>query len=251
MTLLMRRLGLWFCALAGVLTMFACLAAGAQEEREEKTATISVSGTGKVSALPDIAEISIGVVSRAKSAKDATAANAEAMTTVNGLLKERGVAAKDIETAQFQIAPRYAEPRRNTEDLPAVVGFQVNNTVNITVRQVDKLGTLLDVLIGGGANQIHSLSFRVDQPDKLLDEARRRAVANARHTAELLAGEAGVVLGAPLKIVDTGQNNPIPPRRFFTLGAAAPAMAAPTPIAAGEQELSASVQVVYLLKQAK
>lgn len=226
------------------------------EEKVEKP-TISVSGTGKLSSAPDIAEIQVGVRSQAPTAQAALAANNESMNAMYSLMKEHGVATKDIQTTQIQVSPEYSQPPNRPravnegEFVPRIVGYRVDNTVQITARQISKLGELLDGLVKAGANQIHGISFRVDNPEKLMDEIRKRAMADAKGKAELLAGEAGVVLGSPIKIVDEGVG-PQPPRPLY-----APRMemmaraAAPMPIAAGEQELGVTVHVTYELKPGK
>ncbi|SIO60870.1 hypothetical protein SAMN05444166_6556 [Singulisphaera sp. GP187] len=250
----MMRLSL--IGLAAVSTVLVCSSPGVAEEKMEKP-TISVSGTGKLSAIPDIAEIQVGVRSQAPTAQAALAANNESMNAMHSILKENGVATKDIQTTQIQVSPEYSQPPNRpravneAEFVPRIVGYRVDNTVQITARQIPKLGALLDALVTAGANQIHGISFRVDNPEKLLDEIRRKAMADAKSKAELLAGEAGVVLGSPLKIVDEG-GGPRPPSPLY-----APRMemmaraAAPMPIAAGEQELAVTVHVVYELKPGK
>jgi hypothetical protein len=216
--------------------------------------TISVTGTGKVSAAPDLAEISIGVVTQAASARDALAGNTEAMTAVQALLKERGVAEKDIQTISINVQPRYSQPpsprQVQTEFIPRIVGYDVTNTVRITARDLKKLGSILDAVVQSGANQIHGISFRVEEPEKLLDVARKEAVADAKRKAEQLAGESGVVVGMPITIQEMGAI--APPQPMFGRAMRGMEMAAaPVPVAPGEQELSVSVSVVYELKPPK
>ncbi|MHC5543564.1 SIMPL domain-containing protein, partial [Singulisphaera rosea] len=210
-------------------------------------------GTGKLSAAPDIAEITVGVRSQAPTAQQALASNNEAMNSLHEILKGRGVAAKDIQTTQIQIFPQYSQPAHRpnepqTEFIPKVVGYQVDNNVQVTARQIPQLGGLLDALVQAGANQIHGISFRLENPEKLLDQARKHAMADARRKAEILVGEAGVVLGNPLKIVEdsSGPIRPGQPPMMRAMMAAAP-----MPIAPGEQELNVNVQVIYLISAPK
>lgn len=225
----------------------------AGEDDDEKP-TISVSGTGKLSAIPDIAEIQVGVRSQAPTAAAALSQNNESMNALYGILKESGIATKDIQTTQIQVSPQYSQPPgrpidNQNEFIPRIVGYRVDNTVHITARDVSKLGGLLDGLVKAGANQIHGISFRVDNSEKLMHEVRKRAVADAKSKAELLAGEAGVVLGTPLKISEEG--GPRPPVPRFAGRMEMMAAAAPMPISAGEQELSVTVHIVYELKPSK
>ncbi len=229
------------------------------EEDKKVERTITVSGEGKISAAPDVADISIGVVSQAATAKDALAANTESMTAIQAVLKERGVAAKDIQTTNISVQPQYSQPpqprpgqRQQEPFVPKIVAYQVINTVQITARDLAKLGTILDAVVQSGANQMNGISFRIEGPEKLLDGARKEAMANARHKAELLAGESGVVVGPPISIQESGGIMP-PPRPMMGGYARGEMMmaAAPVPVAAGEQELSVSVTVVYELQPAK
>jgi uncharacterized protein len=244
-------------SLIAAVACVAAIALGAETEGNAEAAdppTITVSGTGKISAAPDLAEISLGVLTHGPTARQALAANSEAMAALLETIKQQGVAAKDVQTTQIQIAPQYSQPRpgqpqpNDGEFVPRVVGYRVVNTVQVTARDISRLGTLLDAVVSAGANQMYGISFHIDQADKLLDEARKRAMADAKRKAELLAGEAGVVLGAPRSIQESG--GPAPQPRMFMAGAMS-ARGAAVPVAAGEQELSVSVQVVYELKLPK
>jgi uncharacterized protein len=248
-----------------VVALAVTLSGWAQASRGDddslKYPTISVSGTGRISAKPDIAEVTAGVVTHAPTAKDALAANNESMSRLLQVLKEHGIAEKDIQTSQIQISPQYSQPQPRPynpqgapvapgdsqpgEFVPRIVGYKVDNSVRVISRRIDHLGPVLDAIVQAGANQISGISFRVEHAERLLDEARKRAVADAKHKGELLAGEAGVVLGPPLKIAE--QDGLVPgPARFF--GAA---MAAPMAVAPGEQELAVTISLIYELKTPK
>ncbi|CAN5885164.1 SIMPL domain-containing protein [soil metagenome] len=221
-----------------------------QDHDQMEPRTLTVSGQGKLSAAPDVAEISVGVVSEAPMARNALSANNEAMATLQGVLKERGVAAKDIQTTNISVSPRYAQPPRpqpgqlQEEFTQRIIGYQVTNTVQITARDIANLGPLLDAVVTAGANQMYGIGFRIEESQKLLDEARKRAMADARRKAELFAGEAGLVLDRPLRISESSGIDP--PRPM--VGTRMMMAEASVPVAAGEQELSVSVQVVYELK---
>lgn len=218
--------------------------------------SLSVVGHGKVAAMPDVADINLGVVTEGNTAKDALRANSEAMATLHKLLKDRGVADKDVETTQLQVSPIYSQPNgaqpatRGGEFIPKVVGYRVVNAVEVTAREVTKLGDLLDAVVGAGANQVNGIAFRVEKAEELMDLARKRAVADARRKAELLATETKVVLGPPRQIVEAGSS---PPRQTYMGGPVYSAMSprSAPPVAAGEQELSVSIQISYAIMPPK
>jgi uncharacterized protein YggE len=226
-------------------------------EETSKAPTISVTGTGRIAAKPDLAEILVGVVSRAETAQAALAQNNQAMARLYQLLKERGVAEKDIQTSRVQLTPQFSQPvgltvpargRPVAEFIPRIVGYYVENPVRITSRAIEKLGPLLDALVEAGANQIQGIFFRVEHPEPLLDEARRHAMAHARHKAELLAAEAEVRVGGPLRIEE--RESFLPPASKASVAGAAMMMAAAAPsmqVSPGEHELSITVSVEYLL----
>src|SRR5262249_21296435 len=152
---------------------------------------------------------------------------------------------KDIQTTNISVNPRYSQPPaprpnqvQTNEFVPRIVGYEVNNQVEITARDIGKLGVLLDAVVQAGANQMHNIRFRIDEPEKLMDQARRQAMADARRRAEQLAGEAGVVVGSPLSIQESGALPPPSPRPMFGRSMMLAEAPAPVPVAGGEQELS-------------
>ena len=225
------------------------------EDVKTERRTIAVSGMGRISAPPNVADISIGVVTQAKTAREALSANNESMDALHKVLKERGVAAKDIQTTNLSVSPQYSQPPPHNpnnpmrEFVPQIVGYNVSNTVQVTARDLAKLGELLDAVITAGANQMHGISFRIDGAEGLLDNARKKAMANAKKKADLMAGEAGVVVGPPISIRDevTPVQPMMQPMMRGMVGMAAPSV----PIASGEQELSVTVHIVYELKLPK
>ena len=117
-------------------------------------------------------------------------ANTESMNRLLATVKEQGVAAKDVQTTNVNVNPQYYQPppRRpgeaQNEFVPRIVAYQVTNTVHLKVRDLDKLGAILDAVVSAGANQVYGISFQIDKPEKLLYEARKQAVADARMKAE-------------------------------------------------------------------
>jgi len=203
-------------------------------------AAISVTGEATVSVPPDLAEIDGGVTSEAKTAREASEANNAAMGKVLQALKGAGIEAKDIQTARLSLQPQSAPNRSGPS---AIAGYRASNRVTVRVRDVTKVASVIDTLVGAGANEIGGINFVVSQASKLLDEARERAVADARRKAEIYARAAGVTLGAPLSISEEGNAAPVPYRRM------AAGMAASAPVAQGEETLAVTVSVSWAIKQ--
>jgi uncharacterized protein len=203
---------------------------------------VSISGLGEVKARPDMATISTGVVSEAVSAKDALAKNNAAMAAVIAALKNAGIGEDDIQTSGFSVSPKYPAypaPQR-------VVGYTVSNQVTAQVKTLKNLGPILDTLVQSGSNQISGITFGIDDPKKVLDEARKKAVADARAKAELYAEAAGVSLGSVIQISE--QTAITPPVPMMRMAVEAAATDAAVPIAAGQQTVSATVAITYAIQ---
>ena len=199
---------------------------------------IMVIGAGRVQGVPDEARIRSGVTTRAKTVKEASDANAKLMTAITAVLSASGIARTDIQTSRFSVQPVYAPAQPGVE--PKLSGYSVSNQAEFTIRQVSKLGDILDRLVNAGATDIGNIEFLHSDPAKVLDQAREAAVADARHKAELYARAAGVNLGRVLSITEDAANGtPVPMAR------ASAARAAFVPIATGEDTLEARIFVAY------
>lgn len=219
---------------------FPALAAPSLAQEKPMERTITVSATGEAAAVPDVARISSGVSSEAKTAREALDRNSAAMKKVIDGLKAAGVDAKDIQTSSFHIEPRYTDPREG--EAPVVNGYRVTNQVEIVARNLGKLGELLDQLVTLGANQMGGLNFEVSKAETLKDEARKAAIANARRRAELYAAAAGVSVGEVIAISEEVAH--AGPRPYAKAAMAVQAV----PIEAGSETLEARVTVTWALK---
>jgi uncharacterized protein YggE len=212
--------------------------AWAQQPPAAPEARVVVIGEGSVTAAPDYAEISSGVTTRGKTAKEAADANAKAMAAVAAALSNSGIDPKDIQTSRFSVQPLYASPQPGTEQ--RLTGFSVSNQVRVKIRQIGNVGDILDRLIESGATDVGSVEFLHADTAKLLDQAREAAIADARRKAELYAHAAGQNLGGVAWITeDSGYAPPMPMMR----AAAAPAMG--MPISAGEDTLHVRITVGF------
>src|SRR6202165_769879 len=196
--------------LAAAVIAGALLATPALAQTVVPPSVISVTGEATVSVPPDQAQIDGGVTSEAKTAREASDANNTAMGKVLLALKGAGIEEKDVQTSRLSLQPQSAPNRTGP---PAISGYRASNRVTIRVRDVAKVANAIDTLVGAGANEIGGINFVVSQASKLLDEARERAVADARRKAEIYGKAAGVTLGAPLSISEQGFPGPIPFRK--------------------------------------
>jgi uncharacterized protein len=224
------------CAISAIIAGALVAPAEAQQPPSDRTANIVVSGEGTVSVAPDYAEITAGVTTRAKTAKEATDANSKLMTAVIAALADGGIAKKDIQTSQFSVQPIYTT-QANTE--PKLTGFSASNQVTVTIRQIDKVGEIADRLLSAGATNIGNLAFLHSDMSKLLDQARESAVADARRKAELYARASGVTLG---RVVLINENSTYAP---FAKAVRSAAFAAAAPIATGEDTLRVDITVGF------
>ena len=224
-----------FVAAAAILSAETSMAA----DSDKMDRTVSVSATGSVAAEPDVAQISAGVVTEADSAKDAMGRNSVVMTKLIDGLKAAGIQPKDIQTTTLNVEPRYTQPKDGR--VATVNGYRVVNQVRLTVRDVKRLGDVLDQAIALGANQINHIAFDIANPELLKDEARKQAMENARRRGELYAKAAGGQLGPVLRISESaGEPHPMPGGRM--------AMKASVPIEAGTRSLEVEVHVTYALR---
>lgn len=204
--------------------------ADAQQPSGQEARTVTVTGTGSVSSVPDRAEVSFGVESRADTAKAALAANAAEMRKVIDALRRAG--ARDIRTQWVSVAPRVVESG-------AIAGFTASNSVSATT-DVAKAGALVDTAVAAGANQVYGPSLSTGDAESLYRQALKAAVGQARERAEVLAAAAGAKVGAVTAIVEGG-GGPIAYAKTASVAAEA------TPIEPGQQQTTATVAVTFAL----
>lgn len=207
-----------------------------------KSRTITMTGRATIGATPDRVEITLGVSSKAETAKDALTLNNVNMNQIISTLKENGVEEKYILTSNFSI---HADYQHFKDGRPAQVrGYNVSNTVRVQVQDVKKLGPLLDKVVSAGSNQVHGIRFYVSNAEEIKDKARKKAVERARRKAELYTEAAGVKLGKVMVISESAHhagNTPVPMARSLK------AEATSVPISGGEQQLGVSVTISWEL----
>ena len=216
-------------------------AAQAQEAASPQR-MLSVSGTGQVQATPDMAMVRIGVSHRAPEAAAALQQTSDAVAAMLARLEGLGVAGRDIQTAGLSLHPVWRN-QPDAQGQPVPDGFEASNMVSLRLRDLDSLGAVLDALVTDGANRLDGVSFGLQDPEAAMDEARRLAVAEARRKATLYAAAAEVALGAVISLSEGGGGMPRPMMMEM-----AAMRADSVPVAPGELEIAASVQMVFALE---
>lgn len=242
-TMLTHPLRLTFAAL--VLAV-APIATATAHDSDKKEPVIVVSGQGDASVVPDLAIVTMSVAETAKTAREALDINNSAMTSVTKALKDQGIADRDMQTSGLSIQPQYSYPQNEdgTPRLPVLNGYTVTNGLTVRVRDLSKLGAIVDQSVTSGVNQGGDIRFTNDDPEKVLEQARTAAVKNAAAKAKTLADAAGVKLGRVVEISESaGGADPQPMIRMQMAKEASDAV----PIAAGENTYVVNVSVTFAI----
>jgi len=203
-----------------------------------------VTGTGTVAVVPDVAILRLGVEAEAATVTEAQSDAAVAMTGVMSVLSANGVAEKDIQTQWYSIYPVRKWIDDTNEQI--TIGFRVTNTVTAKIRDISKVGAVIDAVAeaGGDLTRIEGISFTVDDSEAYYDQAREEAILDAMAKAEKIASIANVTLGKPVYISESGGYLPPPyPVRGYAEG-----LDVATPISPGEMEISLTVQIGYAIQ---
>tara|TARA_R110000782_G_scaffold67473_10_gene136265 strand:- start:791 stop:1510 length:720 start_codon:yes stop_codon:yes gene_type:complete len=212
------------------------------QDVSNSTRSITVIGQGEAAGPPDRASINAGVQTLAPSVAESSEQNQAIIERIMAALKQEGIEAADIQTADYSVWPEQQHDPRGSGEV-TITGYRVNNTVRITVKDIDRLGKVLAAVTSAGANAIHGIGFSVKDTAALEGRARAAAMQDARARAEALAGLAGVELGKVLSISATpGGNYPMPMMgggREMMMSASVPG------ISSGQLSINVQVQVSY------
>lgn len=234
---------------AATLAFLAAFAAPAMAQAPTPVPTsvqgtmLTVNADGKVTGRPDMATVSLGVVTEAPTAAAALQANATRMTALTAALRRAGVAERDIQTSNVSVNPQQ-QYRENQP--PLTTGYQANNQVTAKVRNLDNLGRIIDAAVNAGGNNVNGVSFSYQDPDAQLDGARRAAIAEARRRATLYAEALGLRVHRIIAVSEGGGWSP--PMPMMAARMEVSNQAADTPISPGEIETHASLNVTFELR---
>jgi uncharacterized protein len=212
------------------------------------TPRVTVVGEGEARAAPDLAVTNLTVLRAAETAEAAVTDANGAIAAVTDAVREMGIEDRDVQTGRFSITPQYRYENRQdgTSAPPELVGYEVRNTLTVRVRDLDRLGDLLDRAVELGVNEGGDIAFQIEDPSSLQNDARRQAVERARASAEALAEASGLSLGRIIRITDDPVRVFPQPERGAMMMAARAADSS-VPIETGENSVSARVEVVFEL----
>ncbi|QND13193.1 SIMPL domain-containing protein [Rhizobium leguminosarum bv. trifolii] len=219
------------------------------QEAKPREPVISVTGDGESSAAPDMAIVNLAVVKQAKTAREALDENNKAMNDVLAALKSGGIAERDLQTSGFSIQPQYnyPQPVDGQQQQPQLIGYQTINSVTVRLRDLAKLGAVIDQSVSLGINQGGDIQFTNDKPDAAIEEARKAAVADAVKRAKTLSEAAGVKLG---RILEINENVPrAMPQPVYRATMMKEASDAAVPVQGGENNYNVSVTVTFAIEQ--
>jgi uncharacterized protein YggE len=235
----------------GTLLLASLLLAGVATAQTAPVATPVISSDGTLLSVaaqadarhvPDVATLSTGVVTQASDANAAMRANATQMEKVMAAIKAAGIAERDIRTSGISLNPQYKYVENQS---PTITGYQASNTVDLKVRDLSRLGKVLDALVASGANQVNGPSFEIDQPEPLYDQARRDALQKAQARAEMYAKALGLKVRRIVSIDEGGGYRPPMPMPMMAMARAKGE--SDTAVSPGETTLSANLNVVFEL----
>jgi len=204
--------------------------------------TISVLGEGKVSAKPDIGQVSLSVLSNAKTVAIAQKDNTDKMNKIIKAVKDLGVKEEDLKTANYSVAPNYQYYSGRSE----IIGYQIAQTLEVKIRDLEKVSDILAQSTAAGANQVGSLTFTFDDPEKLNTEARQKAIVNAKKKAQDLAGALGVSLGKVVSFSESSSGRVVP--MYYAndvMGKGGGGETVTPEVQAGQNEININVNLSY------
>jgi uncharacterized protein YggE len=207
-----------------------------------RATTLNLAADGEVKAAPDMASISLGVMTQEKTAQGAMQANAARMTEVMAALRKAGIPAKDIQTSGLNLNPQYVYEQNVP---PRLTGYQASNQVTVIVHDLTKLGAAVDATVSAGANQVNGISFGLNDPTAAENAARQDAVKALQAKADLYAKATGYRIGRLVSLSEGGGYTPRPPMPMMAYASKREAM--DTPVSAGELNVRIEVSGLYEL----
>ena len=254
---------------AGILIyLFALIGYQGQTLNQQNANQITVSGQGKVYAKPDVAVISLGVTSQATTVAAVTKSNTDKMNTVIAAVKKLGVADQDIQTTNYSLTPVYSNnyivptpvPMMYPNNAgstsggtmirtgPTLTGYELDQNVQVKIRDFTKVGDILSGATSSGANLVGDLQFTIDSPEQFQQQARAKAIADAKANAQNLAKESGIGLGKLINVIEGYSPSPVMYTQDLKMGAGIATPSAAPVVQPGQQEIDVTISLTYQVK---
>ncbi|MDO8495156.1 MAG: SIMPL domain-containing protein [bacterium] len=228
-----------------VLSVFFIVSTNEKLNTAATTNTIVLQGSGKVLAKPDVAIVDFSIVTEGATSKDAQDKNSPKSKAVSDFLKKEGVEDKDIKTTTYNIYPQYVYPQYGGQ--AKITGYQVTQGYQVKIRDLDKASDIVDGLVTAGANNVNQLQFTIDEPEKLKEEARAKAIADAKEKASKLESQIGIRLGKIVNFSESTYGYPGPVFYDKAMSAEGRGGGGPT-FPAGENEVTVDITLTYQIK---
>lgn len=209
-----------------------------------RATTLNLSAYGETKVAPDMATITLGVMTEGKTAAEAMQANATRMSAVMASLRKAGIADRDIQTSNLNLNPQY---RYQENQPPVLIGYQASNNVTVTVHDLKKLGPAVDATVSAGANQVQGISFGLEDPTAAENAAREAAVKALAAKAELYARATGHKVSRLVSLSEGGGYTPQPPMPMVAYAAKRAEMDAGTSVSGGELKVRIDITGLYEL----
>ena len=229
----------------GILGLFLLASINQISNTATTTNTVSFTGEGKVTAKPDIATISASILTQAVDSKTAQDSNSVKSNAVDSFLKKQDIDEKDIKTSGYNVTPQYKYPSYGGQ--ATITGYQVTQSYEIKVRDLNKVSTILSGLVTAGANQVNNLGLTIENPDAVQAEARQLAIDNAKKKAEELEDQVGITLGKIVNFTEGSGGYPVPMYDLKSSGVGMGGGSEPT-ISIGENDVVVSITITYQIK---
>lgn len=238
-----KSLSISLIILSIMLTIFLGVSTAHIHDTVATTNTISFDGQGKIVAKPDIAKLSFSIVTDGDSSKAAQDANSVKSKAVIGYLRKQGVTDADISTSGYTVNPKYDYKGGGS---PTINGYQVSETIAVKIRDLGKVDAITSGIVAAGVNQVNQVQFVIDSPEALKDQARAKAIADAKAKAQSLEAQLGIRLGRIVNFTENGGGGPIYYGKAVPLGGMGGGTVPDLP--QGENEITSNVTLTYQIK---
>jgi hypothetical protein len=230
----------------GVLVFFVGQLAYQNKSLDQQNSNqITVSGEGKVYAKPDVAIVNLGVTTTGATVAYVTKTNTDVMNAVIEAAKGLSIDEKDIQTTNYNLAPQY----NYTQRAGAIFqGYTLSQNIQVKIRDFTKIGDVLSQATAKGANLVGDLQFTIDNPQQFKDQARAKAIAQAKINAKSLATESGMGLGKLINVYESTNSYPVMYNSVKAMGGAAPEAASIPTVQPGQQEIDVVINLTYQVR---